>query len=65
MKIIKRSGVEVFFDSNKIVAAGGTAILTAVPEMFGAETLLMNRCKDKATFDKTVALINDFKSQPL
>lgn len=48
--------------SNKIVAAGGTAILTEVPEMFGAETLLMNRCKDKATFDKTVALINDFKS---
>ena len=48
--------------SNKIVAAGGTTILTEVPEMFGAETLLMNRCKDKATFDKTVKLINDFKS---
>ena len=47
--------------SNKIVAAGGTSILTEVPEMFGAETLLMNRCKDEATFDKTVHLINDFK----
>lgn len=48
--------------SNKIVAAGGTSILTEVPEMFGAETLLMNRCKDQATFEKTVDLINSFKS---
>ena len=47
--------------SDGLVAAGGTAVLTEVPEMFGAETLLMNRCKDRNTFDKTVALINGFK----
>ena len=43
------------------VAQGGTTVLTEVPEMFGAETLLMNRCQDEATFEKTVSLINDFK----
>jgi altronate hydrolase len=47
--------------SDWIVAQGGTTVLTEVPEMFGAETLLMNRCQDEATFDKTVSLINDFK----
>ena len=47
--------------SDWIVAQGGTTVLTEVPEMFGAETLLMNRCQDRATFDKTVRLINDFK----
>ena len=47
--------------SDWIVAQGGTTVLTEVPEMFGAETLLMNRCQDAATFDKTVHLINDFK----
>ncbi len=47
--------------SDRLTAQGGTAILTEVPEMFGAETLLMDRCKDRAVFDKTVALINDFK----
>ena len=47
--------------SDWIVAQGGTTVLTEVPEMFGAETILMNRCQDKATFDKTVAMINDFK----
>jgi altronate hydrolase len=46
---------------DKLIAAGGTAILSEVPEMFGAETLLMNRCRDKATFGKTVNLINNFK----
>ena len=48
--------------SNKIIAAGGTSILTEVPEMFGAETLLMNRCRNQAVFEKTVHLINDFKA---
>lgn len=48
--------------SDWIVAQGGTTVLTEVPEMFGAETILMNRCQDEATFDKTVSLINDFKS---
>ena len=48
--------------SDWIVAQGGTTVLTEVPEMFGAETILMNRCQNRATFDKTVALINDFKN---
>ena len=47
--------------SDWIVAQGGTTVLTEVPEMFGAETILMNRCQDESTFDKTVHLINDFK----
>ena len=47
--------------SDYIVAQGGTTILTEVPEMFGAETILMNRCKTRELFDKTVHLINDFK----
>lgn len=48
--------------SNRIVEAGGTSILTEVPEMFGAETILMNRCRNKAVFEKTLALINNFKT---
>ncbi len=48
--------------SDWIVAQGGTTVLTEVPEMFGAETILMARCQDKDTFDKTVHLINDFKA---
>jgi len=48
--------------SDFLIANGGTSILTEVPEMFGAETILMNRCKDRETFDKTVHLINDFKN---
>lgn len=47
--------------SDKLIGAGGSTILTEVPEMFGAETILMNRCTDEAVFDKTVHLINDFK----
>ena len=47
--------------SDWIVARGGSTVLTEVPEMFGAETLLMKRCKDRATFDKCVAMINGFK----
>ncbi len=47
--------------SDWIVSQGGTTVLTEVPEMFGAETILMSRCQDKATFDMTVRLINDFK----
>ena len=47
--------------SDELIAHGGTSILTEVPEMFGAETLLMNRCVDKGVFDKTVKLVNDFK----
>ena len=47
--------------SDLLVAQGGTSILTEVPEMFGAETILMNRGKDRQTFEKTVDLINNFK----
>ncbi len=47
--------------SDYLVAQGGTSVLTEVPEMFGAETILMNRCETPELFDKTVKLINDFK----
>ena len=48
--------------SDLLISKGGTTILTEVPEMFGAETILMNRCANKALFEKTVKLINDFKN---
>lgn len=47
--------------SDVVVGANGTSVMTEVPEMFGAEQLLMNRAKDQATFEKCVTLINDFK----
>ena len=47
--------------SDWLVAQGGTSVLTEVPEMFGAETILMNRCKTPELFNKTVSLINSFK----
>ncbi|MDF2547215.1 MAG: altronate hydrolase [Anaerosolibacter sp.] len=47
--------------SDYLIAQGGTSVLTEVPEMFGAETLLMERAKDEETFHKIVDLINDFK----
>jgi altronate hydrolase len=48
--------------SDVLVAQGGTSLLTEVPEMFGAETILMGRCANEEIFDKTVRLINDFKN---
>lgn len=48
--------------SDKLISHGGSCVLTEVPEMFGAEHLLMQRCKDRETFDKTVDLINNFKA---
>lgn len=48
--------------SDFLVAQGGTTVLTEVPEMFGAETILMNRCINEEMFEKTVFLINDFKN---
>ena len=48
--------------SDKLIAMGGSCVLTEVPEMFGAEHLLMKRAKDRGVFDKTVALINNFKA---
>ncbi len=47
--------------SDWLVAQGGTTILTEVPEMFGAETILMNRCKTTELFEKTVDMVNNFK----
>jgi altronate hydrolase len=47
--------------SDKLGSYGGISILTEVPEMFGAETILMNRAKDEKTFKKVVKLINGFK----
>ena len=46
---------------DKLVAFGGSCVLTEVPEMFGAEHLLMERCVSREVFDKTVSLINNFK----
>lgn len=48
--------------SDWLISQGGTTILTEVPEMFGAETILMDRAENKAIFDETVCLINDFKN---
>ena len=47
--------------SDKLISLGGSCVLTEVPEMFGAEHLLMKRCINEEVFDKTVSLINDFK----
>ena len=47
--------------TDKIAAMGGTAVLTEVPEMFGAEQMLMNRCVDETVFKDTVKLINHYK----
>ncbi len=48
--------------SDMLISKGGTTILTEVPEMFGAETILMNRCANEELFNQTVDLINDFKN---
>ncbi|MBQ7363047.1 MAG: altronate dehydratase [Clostridia bacterium] len=48
--------------SDLLISMGGTTVLTEVPEMFGAETLLMNRAKNEEVFEKTVKMINSFKS---
>lgn len=47
--------------TDRLVSMDGTAILTEVPEMFGAEQILMNRCVNEEVFNKTVKLINDYK----
>ena len=47
--------------SDALIGMGGSCLLTEVPEMFGAEHLLMQRAESREIFDKTVALINDFK----
>ena len=47
--------------SDKVIAHGGSCVLTEVPEMFGAEHLLMARAENEEIFNKSVRLINDFK----
>ncbi len=47
--------------SDKLISMGGSCVLTEVPEMFGAEHLLMKRAENRQVFDKTVSLINNFK----
>jgi altronate hydrolase len=47
--------------SDMLIARGGTSVLSEVPEMFGAETLLMERCESREVFDKCVNMINGFK----
>ncbi|MCD8260871.1 MAG: altronate dehydratase family protein [Bacteroides sp.] len=47
--------------SDYLIAQGGISVLTEVPEMFGAETILMDRCENAGLFNQTVSLINDFK----
>jgi altronate hydrolase len=46
---------------DRLVSLGGSCALTEVPEMFGAEHLLMNRCESEEIFQKTVKMVNDFK----
>ena len=48
--------------SDMMTARGASTVLTEVPEMFGAEGFLMNRCVNKEVFDKAVNMINGFKN---
>lgn len=48
--------------TDKIIGAGGSAILTEIPEMFGAEQLLMNKCKTEKVFVRYKQMIEEFKS---
>ena len=47
--------------ADRVIGSGGAAILSEIPEMFGAERLLMARAADRDTFDRLVALVDDFK----
>ncbi len=47
--------------SDRVTAAGGRAVFTEIPEVFGAEQLLMNRAADAGIFDRIVDVVNDFK----
>ena len=48
--------------TDEVISMGGTCVLTEVPEMFGAEQILMNRCVDETVFNDTVNLINHYKN---
>lgn len=47
--------------SDRLIALGGSTVLTEVPEMFGAESILFERCGSEAVFQKAVSMIEDFK----
>ena len=51
--------------TDRLVGAGGSAILTEVPEMFGAEQILMNKCKNAEIFERYRKMIVDFKDSYL
>ncbi len=47
--------------ADRVSGFGGRVLLTEVPEMFGAEQVLMDRCADERTFDALVAMVTDFR----
>lgn len=47
--------------SDRLIALGGSTVLTEVPEMFGAENILFSRCENEEVFEKAVKMVNDFK----
>ena len=47
--------------SDRLVALGGSTVLTEVPEMFGAENILFSRCESREVFDRAVGMVNGFK----
>lgn len=47
--------------SDMMIARGGSTMLTEVPEMFGAEGMLLSRCVNRAVFDKATSMLNNFK----
>ena len=47
--------------SDRLIALGGSTVLTEVPEMFGAENILFSRCETQQVFEKAVDMVNDFK----
>lgn len=48
--------------SDAVTAAGGSAIVTEIPEIFGAEQMLMDRAENAAVFENVVGVVNDFKN---
>ena len=48
--------------ADRVAFAGGKAIMTEIPEIFGAERILMARAKDEHVFDEVVEVVNDFKT---
>ncbi|ATY30642.1 UxaA family hydrolase [Sphingomonas psychrotolerans] len=48
--------------SDVVTATGGSAIVTEIPEIFGAEQMLMDRAESRAVFDGVVDVVNDFKN---